>query len=319
MSARTEQLARAARDRGAASHCPRCGGPCACQAEFGVSWRCQVCQFLAEREQNEKEEETMNNTSSGERELKAFVEAECPFLFDGSAEAGGILDSDVAVYEFLVSAMKDGLEDATRAVAIAHRLDIREPADRREAMKLLDAQDPSWSMARNFDELSSAAQTNVIRSAKQLANRLVLQRRNRGTAGGNAKAMLDPGQAVRAERMEQVARQRGYDLGTHAGRRAALDDVYAEHPHLRPRLLRPGERQHVQGISGSGVGLHPHPADVLDKGAAFLRTPAGRTSTSGLVSPMAYSDGPAGAGDNLNGVAATHAPAPVVPRGGYLF
>jgi hypothetical protein len=44
------------------------------------------------------------------------------------------------------------------------------------------------------------------------------------------------------ERMEDFARRRGYDLSTRAGRRAALDDVYAEHPHLVPfrPLARPG-------------------------------------------------------------------------------
>jgi hypothetical protein len=41
--------------------------------------------------------------------------------------------------------------------------------------------------------------------------------------------------------MEDVARKRGYDLTTRQGRRAALDDVYAEHPHLVPRNYgRPG-------------------------------------------------------------------------------
>jgi hypothetical protein len=236
-------------------------------------------------------EEGTVNIRNGERELRAFIESDCRFLFDGSYEAGGVLDSDVATYELVVAALRDGLEDATRAVAVANRLDIRQQADRREAMLLLDAEDPSWSMARNFDELSSKAQTTVIRSAKQLANRLVLQRRNRGTAGGGrAKPMVDPYQAQRHERMEEFARRNGYDLSTHAGRRAALDDTFSAFPHLRPRLARPGDG--VQGISGTGVGLHPHPADVMDKGAAYLRTKAGRTSTSGLVSPMAYGETP---------------------------
>jgi hypothetical protein len=48
VSARTEQLARAERDRGAAEHCTRCGGKCACQTEFPGSYRCQVCRFIAE-------------------------------------------------------------------------------------------------------------------------------------------------------------------------------------------------------------------------------------------------------------------------------
>jgi hypothetical protein len=264
MSARTEQLARAERDRGPAEHCTRCGGQCACQTEFPGSYRCQICTFIAahpeglvqhQREHGGKEKGKMTK-SSGERELQAFVEAECPFLFDGSDEADGILDSDVAAYELLIGAMRDGLEDATREVANQNRLDIRLDADRREAMLLLDAQDPTWSMARNFDELSAKAQTTVIRTAKQLANRLVLQRRNRGTAGGGRSTpMTDPYQSQRMERMEQMARYRGYDMNTHAGRRAALDDVYAEHPHLRPRLARPGVMPVARATMGASYRL----------------------------------------------------------------
>jgi hypothetical protein len=244
------------------------------------------------------EKDTMTTTrSSAEREFRAFIEAECPFMFDGSDDAGGVLDSDVATYEFLVAAMRDGLEDATREVAVQNRLDIREQADRRAAMVLLDQEDPTWSMARNFDELSSKAQTTVIRTAKQLANRLVLQRRNRGTAGGGRpKPMTDPYQAQRMERMEDIAHRNGHDLSTHAGRRAALEDVYAEFPHLRPRLARPGEHaQRVMPVARQTMGGY-----TLRRGQPPTGEPVGPpTNVAATVKPFApvpHSEGTDGSG-----------------------
>jgi hypothetical protein len=182
-------------------------------------------------------------------------------------------------------------------------LDIRESRDRQYAMKLLDEADSSWSMARSFDELSNAAKDNVIRSAKALAGRLIMQRRNRGTAGGHGTPMTDPGQSQRMERVKQVARQFNYDMTTGAGRRAALSHVAREHPNLAPRQLgRPGGAVRYggyQGVSGSGVGLIPHLADTLDGSAK-------------------HAEGPAGAGENSNGAAHTP-PAPAVPLGGFVY
>jgi hypothetical protein len=229
------------------------------------------------------EEGSTMNIQSGERELRAFIEREARFLFDGSAEAGGVLSSDVAAYDLVVAALRDGLEDATRAVANANRLDIRQPADRREAMLLLDQRDPTWATARNFDELSNAAKDNVIKSARGLANRLILQRRNRGTAGGGRpKPMVDPFQSQRTERMEEFARQNGHDLSTHQGRRAALDDVFTAYPHLRPRLPRPGDRHHVMPVATMGAGYR------LRRGQPPTGEPVGPPGTNpyGAVRPF---------------------------------